>query len=447
MRSPALIALASLALFWACAEPPTASSPDAALDAIVSADAARPAGAPCALDADCEGVCRRDPRTGGARCFIPCAPDCPAGTRCETVDATAVCVVARVEAMAGEPCGLDTPCVEGTRCSADLAPDQLVCAPICTADGDCPAGTRCGPEGVCAAGDAPAFSCPFVDCVRGDLICVDGRCAASCADVDRRCVDGGHCGAGPEGALLCLADGAGTLGSACVSGGDASCASGLTCWQRAPGDPAAICSRPCADDCPADSVCRRPEGFAERVCLLAPFGPGTGEAGPFEPCADHGPTDCRPELDCVIGPAGAPICAAPCAAGCGDDAVCDDAGLTPHCRRRTRERIGLACLSDDDCPAGRCVPASVPYCTAGCAPSCPPGFYCAGDECLIGEADARPLGAACGADGAATCASGICAVGPRDPTAVCTRPCPDDDCPAGFECAALDASRLCFPEP
>lgn len=432
-----------LLLVGACAEP--ADPTPLPRDATIVDATPRPVGAACVDSADCAGVCLPGADGRGERCVAACDGGCPAGTACMTVAGVDGCLPVAAEAGVGEPCGIDTPCVEGARCAADVDPERTVCATICADDPDCGAGEACTVTGVCAPADAPARACPFVECARGDLICVDQRCVATCADLDTPCVDGGTCSRRAEdGAFLCLPTASGALGTRCVSGGAAACADDLQCFSRAPGDPAAICARPCADDCPEDFVCRRPAGFTERICMPAPLGIGDGAADLFESCAAHGPSDCLPHLDCVIGPAGAPICAAPCADGCGEDAVCDDAGLTPHCRRRTRERIGLACDGDGDCPAGRCVPAPVPYCTAACAPQCPPGFYCAGDECLIGDADERPLGAACD-DGAATCASGLCAADPATGAALCTRDCSATPCPDAFRCEAVEASRLCFP--
>lgn len=426
----------------ACAEPADAPPPDATVD-----DAAirRPVGAPCATAADCEGLCLADPAIAGKRCVARCDGGCPGGTACVATAEGEGCLPTPTEVGIGAPCGIDAPCVAGARCVADVDPDRLVCAATCAMDADCDAPTRCAPTGICAPVDAPALQCPAVECARADLLCVEGACAASCAGVDEACVDGGVCARrASDGALLCRPTGAGALGTRCVSGGSATCADGLTCWQRAPGDPAAICSRPCSDDCPDGFACRRLAGFDAPVCAPAPFGLGGASAEQFESCAAHGPTDCRPELDCVVGPGGEPVCQAPCSAGCGADAVCDDAGLTPHCRRRTRERIGLECAADADCPAGRCVPADVPYCTAACAPGCPPGFYCAGDECLLGAPGAEPLGAPCADGGAAICASGICATDPDAGGATCTQPCDPAPCPDGFTCVLLEATGLCF---
>lgn len=436
-----------LPLAWvaclACTETPD-TTPDLAVDMRVGdARPPQPAGAVCATQSDCLGVCWTDAL--GQRCVPACDDGCPAGLICQTRDAVSGCLPDARTADRGEACSIDRPCADGLRCVGDLVAEMTVCAQPCDSDAACTAPERCGPTGVCAPADAPVSRCPFVECARADLLCVDARCVATCADVDTRCGDGGVCTRDAEsGAQLCRPDGMGDLGSSCTSGGAASCAPELICLSRAPGDPEAVCSRACADDCPDGFACRRPPGFEAPFCLPAPFGQGEGEGGRFEGCATHGATDCLPELDCVIGLAGRPVCAPPCAAGCAVESECDAAGLTPHCRPVTRDRIGLACTADADCPAGRCVSEAFPFCTAGCAPDCPAGFTCIGAECLPGRADARPLGAECGEGGAVSCADGICAAHPDTGAAVCTRGCADADCPDGFECRALDAQALCF---
>ena len=444
-----MIRIAALlsALCFACAEPPEPAPADAgSIDMSTDASLRRPVGSACRTAADCLEVCLLDPALGGRRCVPACVDGaCPEGQACVEQDGAAGCVAEARRVGEGEACGIDATCADPLRCVADLDPDQTVCARICTGDSDCEAPDRCGPTDVCAPPDAPVQRCPFVACARPDLLCVDMLCLATCADLDHRCVDGGVCTRREaDGAQLCQPDAAGSLGEACVSGDVASCADDLVCLSRAPGDPRSLCARPCADDCPDGLACRRPAGFAAPHCLPVPFGEGDGAADRFESCADHGQTDCLPALDCVDGPAMGRVCARPCADGCADDAVCDDTGLTPHCRRRTRARIGLPCVDASECPQGRCVADARPYCTAACDPGCPDGFACVGDECLVGEAGASGLGEPCAEDGAPSCASGICAADPNSGAVVCTQHCPDGVCPDGFDCQAIDMSRLCF---
>lgn len=441
-----LIALAPL-LCMACAAPPEPTSADARmLDMHTDATPRRPVGSACSVAADCQDVCLLDPALGGRRCVPACEDGaCPAGLICRVADDVAGCVIGTTTVGEGEACGIDARCAAPLRCVADLDPAQTRCARVCAADDDCDAPDTCGPTGVCAPPDAPVQQCPFTPCAREDLLCVDMRCVATCLDLDRRCVDGGRCTRRPEdGAQLCQPDAAGGLGDGCVSGGAASCQADLVCLSRAPGDPAAVCSRSCADDCPADFACRRPTGFAAPHCLPVVFGVGAGDVDRFGACDAHGQTDCLDALDCIDGPGSTRVCARPCAQGCSDDAVCDDTGLTPHCRRRTRARIGLPCAEDDDCPQGRCVDAARPYCTAACEAGCPPGFVCFGDECLVGEVSALPVGEPCAEGGAPSCASGICAAHPTTGAAVCTQDCAQDPCPDGFDCQAIDMSLLCF---
>ena len=406
----------------------------------------RPVGSACSAAEDCQDVCLLDPALGGRRC-VPACDDgvCSDGLVCLVADGISGCVLGSVMAGEGEACGIDSRCADPLRCVADLDPEQTRCARPCTVNGECDAPDQCGPTGVCAPPDAPVQRCPFTPCARADLLCVDMQCLATCPDLDRRCADGGMCTRRDEdGAQLCQPDAMGALGEGCVSGGSASCAADLVCLTRAPGDPNAVCSRPCAADCPDGFACRRPMGFAAQHCLPIPFGAGIGDVDRFADCAMHGQSDCAEPLDCIDGPATTRICALPCDAGCGDDAICDDTGLTPHCRRRTRARIGLPCIDAADCPEGRCIDDARPYCTAACEAGCPPGFVCFNDECVVGDVSAQPLGESCADGGAPSCASGICAADPTTGAAVCTQECANTACPDGFDCQAIDMSRLCF---
>lgn len=473
MRHRGLLLLALLA---GCTEEAT-DEPEAedaaASDADV--DGAR-AGAACTVDQDCAGACLRDvlDPAMGRRCFPPCDESgaCPAGEACvagEQGGRGCVRVDAGRPAGAGEACDDGRPCVEGLACSADH-PAGVVCAPACVLDADCPEGTRCAPESivprVCLPPEAAAFGCPHVPCARPDLLCVDegdgpARCLAPCATEGDTCPEGGECTRRMgDGALFCRPAGDQPLGGPCLSGGDAACAEGLSCLARGPGDPEAVCSRPCqagvecCPDCATPVVCRRPAGLAARWCVPAPFGAGAEDGAAGADCAAHGATDCLPALDCVPAPGGGRVCAAPCAAGsceadsCEGDGVCAPrSGLGDYCLAGPAGASGAPCRDGTGCE-GVCVedlPPDERYCTVACpATACPAHMHCDGAFCRPGAAAERPLGAPCD-DGVASCASRVCATHPETGAAVCSARCGEGlACPAGFDCLTLKSGELCF---
>ncbi len=447
------------ALLCGCAQAP-ADDGDAGAGDAGPGDAGRPAGAACAVDADCRGLCLNDEADpgGGRRCFARCAApgDCPDGTTC---DATGVCRVPPVPAGdAGDACDVvacrpDLLCVPGH-------PQGPRCARPCAADGECAPAERCGGEPrACLPAAAAAFQCPATPCRVPSLACVSdaagtGRCVAVCGVAGEACPEGGRCATGgPDGALVCLPAADRELGESCLSGGDAACVAGLACVARGPGDPGGFCSRPCAGpaDCPEAFACRAPWPGAASVCLPLATGAGDGGGEAGAACDAHGHTDCRAHLFCAPGIAGRAVCATACGSdGCPAGFVCAVRGEDAWCLRGTPDGdVGTPCHDDADC-RGRCradLPADQRYCTADCAAGeCPAGFRCARGACEPGEEAGRPLGAPCADVGAGACESGLCLGAGRPEETVCSRRCDDaSPCPEPLRCVALDDDRFCLP--
>jgi hypothetical protein len=451
---------------WACSE--QAEQPlDAGLDQAVQVDLGAvdaepdggrlPVGSACNDDAACEGICVDD--GAGARCATACvegAEACTAPLVCRAIDGRASCLT-----PLATPHPEGAPCVDGGACADGLActaahPAGPTCARICTDDAPC-GETRCAPDGVsprtCLPRSAAVFGCAVEGCARADLLCVTdarpgGQCVSPCVEAGTACPDGGLCTPRQgDGALYCAPVGDRGLGDGCASGGAAACAEGLLCSLRWPGDPGALCTQICDDDCPGALACRRPTGLTEPVCVPAPFGVGdeTGEAG--APCEAHGATDCVPQLDCVAGVAHERRCAAPCETTCAAGFRCVDRGLD-----------GRYCLAGDGglgtpCPDGQgcddtCLPDEVPearYCTEACG-ACPVDYACVGAWCVWSpEPPAAPLGARCDGEGG-VCETGLCVAAP-DGVARCTLDCAETPCPEGFGCEPVADRSFCFAFP
>jgi len=446
----------------ACAQSPEAVDDAALADAAVPDGAV--AGAPCDDHLDCAGACLEDPLGAGLRCFPPCdgTDACPSGSTCVREGGAAGCVADPAPALgAGEDCAGGGRCERGLVCSPDH-PDGPRCASSCEGEG-CPAGTRCAPESVapraCLPPAAAVFQCPFTECGRADLLCVEARCVAPCGDAGVDCPGGGICSARQgDGALYCSPRGDVGVGGGCASGGQAACAEGLVCLGRGPGDPDAVCSVACRDHeecaeacagCAEDEVaCRRPRGQSSTACLPAPFGRGDESGAAGDPCRAHGDTDCQAALDCVAGVAGSVVCAARCAGACDSGFVCaerlDD---LPHCLPGDDAGApGTPCPSGGGCPE-ICLGERPDerYCTVSCPDDlCPRGFGCSAGVCRLGVERRAALGEPCPGAGPTACVSGLCAVAPRTGESVCSVRCDDGGCPDGFECEALDADALCF---
>lgn len=450
-------------------------------------------GQPCTDDAQCEGLCVDD--GAGLRCATACAagaaePGCAEGLVCRVVEGEGMAGRAACLAPTPAPGDLGDPCADGRGCAAGLAcsgdhPEGVVCARRCGADADCVAAPgappeRCAPETVtprvCLPADAPALACPQVPCRRPDLLCVvpearpedpervaAGLCVETCEQVDAPCPSGGRCTRRvADGARFCAPQGDRTAGAGCASGGAEACAPGLTCTARWPGDARAICAAECeaaeAGACGEGFACRRPAGASGTWCLPAPFGVGdaTGDAGAA--CGAHGPTDCRPELDCVAGPDG-PVCAAPCGpeGQCAVGAACLDRRLDGAYCLPGAGSLGGACDARVACTDGAChAPPSAGgdpdarRCARLCDAAAPdPG--CAADErcrdgaCTAAPEGMAPVGATCG-DDLPACGSGLCVADPADGRPRCTAACVDDRCDADFVCRAVGDRRFCFPE-
>ena len=309
----------------------------------------------------------------------------------------------------------------------------------------------------CLPPDSVVFRCPFTPCGRADLLCVERRCVAPCADRGGECPGGGTCTAREgDGALYCEPEGDVGLGGGCASGGDAACSPGLSCIATEPGDPNAVCSRSCADhadcaeaclDCEGEVACRRPRGGEALVCLPAPFGRGDESAGVGDVCGEHGDTDCVPGLDCVPAVGGGRACAARCDSGCPAAFVCAERGADgPHCLPGEAGGAGSPCPEGSGCDEV-CVegPPLERYCTVECPDGgCPEGFGCRDGLCRLGAEEAAPLGASCPEAGPIGCASGLCVVAPADGASVCSQRCDEAPCPDGFTCESLEAGRFCF---
>ena len=462
LEARSLVALAAVGLF-ACAETP-AEIEDAAAPDATPRDAGM-TGAPCTDDGDCEGACLEDPLGAGLRCFDGCGPEdaCPTGSSCVRAGGEGGCVQDAAPRLSeGDDCAGGGRCEAALVCTPDH-PDGPRCAVQCAGGAPCPDGQACVPESVepraCLPARAEVFSCPFTECLRADLLCVEATCVAPCGEPGVECPGGGVCVAREgDGALYCRPAADVGLGGGCASGGDGACAEGLECVGRAPGDPGAVCTLACLEhaacagacgDCAPDEVaCRRPRAQDETVCLPAPFGRGDEAGGPGDGCLDHGDTDCRADLDCVVGVGRRLVCAARCDPGCDAGFVCSErSDDTPHCLEGddvggpgTPCPDGAGC--DETClgdgPDDR-------YCTVSCADGvCPPGFGCREGLCRLGEDGRAPLGDACPAAGPGACDDGVCAVHPQSGASVCSRRCDEAPCPDDFTCETLDAGRLCF---
>ncbi len=446
-----------------CAETPDGLEDDAAPDALIRD--AGVTGAPCIDDDDCVGACLEDPLGVGLRCFEGCgaADACPEGSSCVRAGGEGGCVPDPPPRLAeGEDCSGGARCEMGLVCTPDH-PDGPRCAVQCAGGAECPDGQACAPETVepraCLPAAAEVFDCPFAECLRADLLCVDAVCVAPCGERGIDCPGGGVCSAREgDGALFCAPDGDVGLGGGCASGGGAACAEGLECVGRGPGDPGAVCSQACADhagcaaacaECaPEEVACRRPRGQSTTVCLPAPFGRGDEAGAPGDGCADHGDTDCRADLDCVVGVARRPVCAARCDQACDAGFVCvDRAEDTRHCLEGDdARRPGTPCPDGAGC-ADVCLGDSPDerYCTVSCADgACPNGFGCRDGVCRLGEDGRAALGDACPAAGPAACDGEVCVVHPVTGESVCSRRCDEVACPDDFTCEPLDAGRFCF---
>lgn len=225
------------------------------------------------------------------------------------------------------------------------------------------------------------------------------------------------------------------MGYACQAG---------DCVPAGDGEVCSLCAS--HDDCggPSDFCVRYPDGASRcgAACSTAEdctSAPGCGaRACDCVELSGGGTMQCAPvDFDCVEGPE------------CTDASHCPDGYecVDEECVPRGCSEMGTACEARTDCCTGLCIDG---LCSQPCDwlhpdESCPSGFYCAIQECGVGncmpgDLDGARRGEACGEH--QDCASGYCAStgGPTE----CSLPCdPDgiDTCPDDWSCQRIGASR------
>lgn len=220
------------------------------------------------------------------------------------------------------------------------------------------------------------------------------------------------------------------IGAGCES--DEDCLEGLECLEELP---QGMCSQPCDDDCPNDTLC---------VDL-------SGAGYCFAQCETN--DDCRDGYACSLG-----YCDLPCSADeeCPEQALCDNA--TGGCALRQDQPAGSACVSDDQCTSGHCfLTEDGGFCRENCGghPLCeeldlPCGMLWLGSQ---PAASCRPAAGPVQVGGLCSsgldCASGVCARG------TCVYPCSQSgSCEGGASCEDLRANieghdysiDVCLPE-
>ncbi len=311
----------------------------------------------------------------------------------------------------------------------------------------CPA-----PGGPCLTGVTACAAPERVACVDGPPLAKGTLCAAlTCADgvilPPASCDGAGQCVTPPAAHCDGFAcDDAGRCLTSCES--DDECRAGYACGVTGACE---LVAEPCENDLACIDhdwqtvdFCLVVCGHGERLGALATDDEdGDGVANADDNCAELANAD-QADRD---GDGRGDACD-PCE-GQGSDERCN--GLDDDCDGETDEGfgVGVSCVADGaPCRIGVrvCDGAGDTHCPA--SEDAPAGLACGDATC---EGDDLRLTARC--DGAGTCRPGallpcqgfLCELGPSGP--VCTEGCAlDDDCAAGFHCAATPDGGACAPD-
>jgi hypothetical protein len=258
-----------------------------------------PAGAgvdgPCQQDSDCKssvcndghcltpcslanGTCAEDAvcmRIGGSvdlgDCLLPCGPQMPCTSsdrRCTTIpgfapacmpDSDAGCTGKTASPTAGNPCGCNDDCDNGTVCLNSSALAGGMCIQTCAANSDCTSGDICD-----TVGDFCFASCAQQSDCSAKRLCTFGECFPHCFS-DADCGNGtcdlytGYC------QPSVMADGG--VGATCATNAD--CKSGECNTQAFPdGYCVSYCSV-AGGGCPEQAVCVHLAGLPDGVGVCA----------------------------------------------------------------------------------------------------------------------------------------------------------------------------------
>lgn len=363
---------------------------DGAIEPLPDGGPRMDAGGACTTDVDCDDgrMCNGREVCGRARTCVSGPPlACADGIDC-TVDEC----VERVGCVSRPD---DSLCPGGAFCDVGIGGCS---ARPCDRDGECDDGfacngiERCGPDGVCAAGE-PTRCDDGVDCTIDSCdepgVCQsrpdDARCAGAgtcdpmigCLGVmcgsDEACDDGRIC----NGTEVCA-------GGLCSAGPRPLCDDGIACTVDVCSDAFGGCtSSPDSSLCPAGQICDSGAGCVVRPCMSdascddGMFCNGIEICGPAGTCLSGSPPSCDDGASCTIDRCLEPL-------GC----VSEPRSTRDVCGNRVDDDCdGLIDCEDDDCRGTPACPSCVPVagsevdCFDGRDDDCDGAVDCADRDC------------------------------------------------------------------